>query len=111
MFQTALLAVTLLTGVSAHVVADTPTAVVNTTSPHARLFSLFAASDEGSLKRNPVQALLRGDMRYADQFGDFITDGYYAREKAAAEGDLSTLKTIARDQLGDNDKISYDVFK
>lgn len=111
MFQTALLAVTLLTGVPAHVVADTPTAVVNTTSPHARLFSLFAASDEGSLKRNPVQALLRGDMRYADQFGDFITDGYYAREKAAAEGDLSTLKTIARDQLGDNDKISYDVFK
>jgi uncharacterized protein (DUF885 family) len=111
MFKTALLAVTILTGVPALVVAAPPTAVDNTSSPHARLFSLFAASDEGSLKRNPVQALLRGDMRYADQFGDFITDGYYAREKAAAEADLSTLKTIARDQLGDNDKISYDVFK
>ncbi len=40
-----------------------------------------------------------------------ITDGYNAREKAAAEADLSTLGTIPRAQLNADDKISYDVFK
>jgi len=34
-------------------------------SAHERLFQLFKDSDEASLKRNPVQALLRGDQRYA----------------------------------------------
>ena len=36
-------------------------------SLHARLFQVFKESDEASLKRNPVQALLRGDERYADR--------------------------------------------
>lgn len=39
-----------------------------------RLAALFAADDEASLKRNPLNALFRGDMRYADQLGDFISD-------------------------------------
>jgi hypothetical protein len=39
-------------------------------SAHDRLFRLFKDSDEASLKRNPLQALVRGDMRYADRLGD-----------------------------------------
>lgn len=37
-----------------------------------RLHALFAASDEARLKRSPLEALSRGDLRYADQFGDYI---------------------------------------
>ncbi len=111
MLKSALLSLTLLSGVAAPAAAIAQPVVADATSPHARLFALFAASDEGSLKRNPIQALFRGDLRYADQFGDFITDGYNAREKAADEADLAALARIDRAQLSPDDRISYDVFK
>ena len=60
----------------------------------ARLAALFAADDEARLKRNPLNALFRGDMRYADRFGDFITDTYFANERSAAE--LVVLSADAR---------------
>ncbi|MEP2495309.1 MAG: DUF885 domain-containing protein, partial [Parasphingorhabdus sp.] len=50
-----------------------------------KLKALFAKSDEDNLKRNPIGALFRGDERYADQLGDYISDEYFAAEKAAEE--------------------------
>jgi uncharacterized protein (DUF885 family) len=79
-------------------------------SAHDRLFELFKASDEAYLKRNPVQALFRGDLRYAERLGDNITDEYYAGEKAAAEADLAALKAIPRDHLDATDQLAYDTF-
>lgn len=76
-----------------------------------KLVALFAADDEGSLKRNPLNALFRGDMRYADRFGDFISDEYFANERKAAEANLENLKAINREKLNATDKIAYDVFK
>ncbi|HEY9091947.1 DUF885 domain-containing protein [Parasphingorhabdus sp.] len=75
-----------------------------------RLKALFAQSDEDSLKRNPISALFRGDERYADQLGDFITDEYFAAERIAAESELAALKNIDRSKLGVTDQIAYDVF-
>jgi hypothetical protein len=40
-------------------------AAVAPQSEHDKLFALFAAADEAQLKRNPLSALFRGDMRYA----------------------------------------------
>jgi uncharacterized protein (DUF885 family) len=77
----------------------------------ARLARLFRESDEAELKRNPVGALFRGDMRYADRIGDFISDEWYAGEKAAAEADLAALAQIDRSKLNATDRIAYDVFK
>ena len=79
-------------------------------SAHDRLFQLFKESDEGHLKRNPLEAILRGDMRYADRLGDNLSDAYYAAEKAAAEQDLAALHAIPRDQLNATDQLAYDVF-
>src|SRR4051812_9737280 len=76
-----------------------------------KLAALFRASDEASLRRNPIQALFRGDLRYAPEFGDYITDRYIAGEKAAAEADLAALARIDRAKLSADDRISYDVFK
>ena len=56
---------------------------------NARLEALFAASDEASLQRNPLDALFRGDMRFADRFGDYVTEDWYDAELAAAQADLS----------------------
>ena len=77
----------------------------------ARLHQLFRESDEANLRRNPIAAIFRGDFRYADRLGDYITDEYYAAERAAAEADLAALAAIDRDALSPTDKLAYDVFK
>ncbi len=89
--------------------APAPASVVR--SEHDRLFDLFKTSDEGSLRRNPMSALLRGDMRYADRLGDNISDAYFAAEKQAAESDLAGLAAIDRAKLNPTDALAYDVFK
>jgi uncharacterized protein (DUF885 family) len=80
-------------------------------SAHDQLFRLFKESDEANLRRNPLNALFRGDMRYAEHLGDGITDEYYAGEKAAAEHDLAALHAIDRSALNATDQIAYDVFE
>jgi uncharacterized protein (DUF885 family) len=80
-------------------------------SAHDRLFELFKASDEASLQRNPINAIFRGDLRYADRLGDNISDEYYAAEKAATEHDLAALHEIPRDQLDETDQLAYDTFE
>ena len=59
--------------------------------------ALFVASDEASLKRNPLHgACSAAIMRYADQFGDYLSDSYIAAEKQAAMDDLAALAKIDR---------------
>ena len=69
--------------VAAQAEATPPTAPTAPTEAQ-KLRQIFTDSDEGSLKRNPINALFRGDPRYADRFGDYISDAYNAAEKAAA---------------------------
>jgi uncharacterized protein (DUF885 family) len=88
-----------------------PTARSGESKDDARLKRLFYDSDEASLKRNPIDAIFRGDMRYADRLGDYRTDAYLAAERAAIEHDLAALKTIDRTKLTATDQIAYDVFK
>ena len=57
-------------------VSAAPAAATQGEDAHARLTALFHESDEASLRRNPVNALFRGDLRYADRLGDFITDRF-----------------------------------
>jgi len=76
-----------------------------------KLKALFAADDEAQLKRNPLGAIFRGDMRYADRLGDFISDEYFANERKAAEDNLAALGGINRANLNLTDQIAYDVFK
>jgi uncharacterized protein (DUF885 family) len=76
-----------------------------------RLKRLFHESDEANLRRNPVGAIFRGDLRYADRLGDFITDEYFAAERSAGEADLAALRAIDRSKLSSTDRIAYDVFE
>ena len=110
----ALLATSLLASPAAAQTA--PAAPAGATAPaaetaHDRLFRLFKESDEGNLRRNPISGLFRGDLRYADQFGDYITDEYFAAEKAATIAELAELHRIDRSQLNLTDQIAYDVFE
>lgn len=75
------------------------------------LAALFRDSDEASLKRNPIQATARGDLRYADRLGDLFSDSYYEAEREAARSDLAALAAIDRDALTADERVAYDVFK
>ena len=86
-------------------------AVTVVSSEAAQLKKLFAESDEANLKRNPISALFRGDLRYADRLGDYVTSAYFDAERKAGEQDLKRLRAINRTSLSDIDKISYDVFE
>ncbi|WP_432715046.1 DUF885 domain-containing protein [Sphingomonas faeni] len=88
-----------------------PTAQAGDSAEDTKLKALFYASDEASLKRNPVSAIFRGDLRYADHLGDYLTDAYTAAERAAAEADLAALGRIDRAKLSAVDQIAYDVFE
>jgi uncharacterized protein (DUF885 family) len=76
----------------------------------AKLKAIFAQDDEASLKRNPLNALFRGDMRYADRLGDYVSDAYFNAERKAALDNVAQLKTITLNRLNATDKIAYDVF-
>ena len=75
------------------------------------LAALFRDSDEASLRRNPLQATARGDLRYADRLGDFFSDAYYDSEREAARADLAALAAIDRSALSADERVAYDVFK
>ncbi|HYG47231.1 MAG TPA: DUF885 domain-containing protein [Allosphingosinicella sp.] len=89
----------------------TPTAQAPRVSASEALAALFRESDEASLRRNPLQATSRGDLRYADRLGDFFSDAYYDAEREAARSDLAALAAIDRDALGADERVAYDVFK
>jgi uncharacterized protein (DUF885 family) len=101
-----------LLGLGAPAVVDAqPAPPAGQQSAHARLFQLFRDSDEATLRRNPLQALYRGDMRYADRLGDMFSNAHFEGEKAAAEHDLAALQVIPRGDLSASDRIAFDVFE
>ncbi len=104
---------------AALLLASAPAALAQATAPgiataparSPALAKIFADSDEAQLKRNPISGLFRGDLRYADQFGDYLSDASIAANRAAADADLAALKRIDRASLSPADKVSYDVFR
>ena len=85
--------------------------MIQTSAEDLALLKLFHDSDEGSLQRNPLSAIYRGDMRYADRLGDFGTDAYFEAERLAGEAELAALKHIDRKRLTPTNQIAYDVFE
>ena len=77
----------------------------------ARMRAIFSQSDEAYLKRNPLDAIYRGDGRYAGQFGDLLSDAHAAAERAAAQDDLKRLAAINRAALSPDDQVIYDTFQ
>jgi uncharacterized protein (DUF885 family) len=104
----------LLASVALAVPAIAPAAPAPASQPvadyNAQLLKLFHDSDEAQLKLNPISAIFRGDMRYADRLGDYGSDAYYNASRAAAESDLKNLHAIPRDKLTPTNQIAYDVF-
>jgi uncharacterized protein (DUF885 family) len=102
---------TVLAGAASAQALPPPVALPGDSDADVALKRLFYDSDEASLKRNPISAIYRGDLRYADRLGDTLSDAYIAAERAAAERDLRALQAIDRARLTRVDRIAYDVFR
>ncbi len=91
--------------------SDQVAASTSQDAAHDALFALFEDADERSLALNPMSALFRGDMRYADRLGDYLTDEYNNASRADAELNLRKLGQIDRSALNETDQLAYDVFE
>ena len=80
-------------------------------SAHDKLHALFAAADERQLALNPISGLFRGDMRRADQLGDYLTDAHFIASKTDTLLNLAKLGQINRAELSETDQLAYDVFE
>jgi uncharacterized protein (DUF885 family) len=88
-----------------------PAATAVAEDANAAITRLFRESDEEQLRLNPLSALFRGDMRYADRLGDIGSDAYFLASRKAAERDLAGLRAIDRAKLSPTNQIAYDVFE
>jgi uncharacterized protein (DUF885 family) len=88
-----------------------PVPLVGDSAEDTRLKRLFYDSDERDLALDPISAILRGDMRYADRFGDYVSDAATARDRGNLERDLRALRGIDRARLSRVDQVAYDVFR
>ncbi|WP_100260491.1 DUF885 domain-containing protein [Qipengyuania seohaensis] len=113
-FRTALIgasALTLAACASVPPMAEAPAATASDeASEHDLLFALFEDADERDLTLNPLSALFRGDLRYADRIGEYYTDEFSDASRADAQLNLAKLAEIDRSKLSETDRIAYDVF-
>ena len=109
---TSLLAIALL-GCTGPVLAQAlppPVPVAGDGPEDARLKALFYSSDERDLRLNPISAIFRGDLRYADSIGEVFSDAADERDRRNTAADLAALHRIDRARLTPTDRIAYDVF-
>ncbi len=66
---------------------------------------------EDYLKLNPTTASSRGDYRYNDQLENSLSQPYREQMRGLFTQYLVKLKTVNENQLGERDKLSYQIFR
>lgn len=72
---------------------------------------LFDDHFERNLELNPLNATFIGDYRYNDRLANSNGPEYRAASEAMDQEFLQRLLAIEREQLGEQDRLSYDIFK
>ncbi|GGW83111.1 DUF885 domain-containing protein [Alteromonas halophila] len=116
LLRTLLISGAVMTQAALPVMADvsstgSQTATQQQQSEHDRLFALFADSNERELALNPISGLFRGDMRRADQLGDYLTEAHGIATRTNTLLNIARLEQIDRDKLSKTDQLAYDVFE
>ncbi len=72
---------------------------------------LFDDHFQRNLELNPLNATFIGDYRYNDRLANSNGPEYRAASEAMDQEFLQRLLAIEREQLGEQDRLSYDIFK
>src|ERR1700748_726524 len=91
-------------------VAATFTACNKPNQPNKDLAKLFDNYYENKLKLYPLEATSIGDNRYNDQLQNDGSIAFKKQVHAFFSSYLDSLKTYKREDLNDEDKLSYDIF-
>lgn len=83
----------------------------DTVDASAALNALFDEHFERNLELNPVSATFIGDNRYNDRLANWASADYRAASQALDDEFLQRLLEIDRDELGYQDRLSYDIFR
>lgn len=78
---------------------------------NVQLAQLFDNYYEQRLKLFPREATQNGDNRYNDKLPVDFTDGYRDTLKKFYTNYLDSITKYNRDELSENDKVSFDIFK
>jgi uncharacterized protein (DUF885 family) len=81
------------------------------TSANPKLAAVFHDYWEEHSKLNPIDATSQGDNRYNDLFPNDQTPEFRKMLEGHYQSFLTRLESFNREELSDNDKISYDIFK
>ncbi|MDR2872702.1 MAG: DUF885 family protein [Xanthomonadaceae bacterium] len=76
----------------------------------AQLNRLYHDYWEASLKLNPLQATLQGDLRYNDQIPNFLSADYRQQAHNFTTEWLRKVETIGPEGLTGQDLLSYEIF-
>lgn len=88
-----------------------PNRGITTVEARGQLRRVLAAADEADLRLTPQAALLRGDLRFAGDFGDTVSDAWYRRLEATLREQVRQIRRVDRAALEATDRIAYDVFR
>lgn len=77
---------------------------------NTELAALFGKYYEERLQLFPLEATANGDSRYNDQLYADFTDSYRTKLKEFYSKYLTYVTRFDRNELNENDKISYDIF-
>lgn len=80
----------------------------NTSGAVNRMFNHYW---EDRMKLYPLEATANGDNRYNDQYPNVASAAYREQLKAFYQSYVDSINTFNRDELNDNDRISFDIFK
>ena len=86
-------------------------AVTEDVDAGAALHALFDEHFERNLEMNPLSATFIGDYRYNDRMANSNSPEYRAAAQTMDEEFLQRLLDIDRTQLGEQDQLSYDIFR
>lgn len=78
---------------------------------NSELAKMFDQYFEDRMKLYPLEATAQGDNRYNDQLPNDISAPFRDSAKVFYQTYLDKIKAYNREDLDDNDKISYDIFK
>jgi uncharacterized protein (DUF885 family) len=71
---------------------------------------IIKAADEADLRLNPQVAIGRGDLRFAHDFGDYLSDAWHDKVEAALRERVKALERIDAKALEGSDRIAFEVF-
>jgi uncharacterized protein (DUF885 family) len=77
---------------------------------NTEMAALFGKYYEERLRLFPLEATANGDSRYNNQLYADFTDSYRTKLKAFYSKYLTYVTRFEREELNENDKISYDIF-